>query len=241
MTITDGLKDLLQSRGAAMVGFASLDDLPSEARYGMPIGISIAVALNPMVIAGIQSGPTKQYCTEYESANNLLSSLGTIAVNFLHENHYEAKLLAPTTEDFNTTTLSTALPHKTVATLAGLGWIGKCALLITRSFGSAIRLTTVLTNAEVTIGDAVNVSRCGSCSDCVEVCPGHASSGKNWQSGLQRDSFFNAHACRQTAKEMAEKKAGTTHTICGMCIAVCPWTLKYSRTSVTHHHLQSGT
>ena len=237
MNITDDLKDLLLSHGAAMVGYASLDKVPSAVRDNTPFGISIAVALNPMVIAGIKDGPTKQYSLEYESANNLLYSLGTTAVDFLHENHYKAKLLAPTTEDFDVTTLSTALPHKTVATSAGLGWIGKCALLITRPFGSAVRLTTVLTNAEMTTGNAVHVSRCGICSDCVEVCPVHAPSGKNWKSGMRRDSFFNAHSCYRNAKEMSQKKARTTHTICGMCIAVCPWTLKYIKTSVTRDNL----
>jgi epoxyqueuosine reductase QueG len=233
MTIADGLTALLHSRGAALVGFANLGDIPSEVRCNLPIGISIAVALNPVIIAGIQSGPTKEYCAEYESANNLLNSLGTVAVDFLHEHKHKAKLIAPTTEDFDPATLSTPLPHKTTATLAGLGWIGKCALLVTKSFGSAIRLTTVLTDAEASTGAPANVSRCGKCCACVEVCPGHASSGKNWKFGLQRDTFFNASACRKAAREIAARKAGTTHTLCGMCIAVCPWTLKYIKRSCT--------
>jgi len=41
-----------------------------------------------------------------------------------------------------------SMPQKTIATRAGLGWIGKTALLITPQFGSAIRLNSVLTDME---------------------------------------------------------------------------------------------
>jgi epoxyqueuosine reductase QueG len=36
----------------------------------------------------------------------------------------------------------TNLPHKTVATRAGLGWIGKCGLLVTNEYGPGIRCTS---------------------------------------------------------------------------------------------------
>jgi epoxyqueuosine reductase QueG len=70
-----------------------------------------------------------------------------------------------TTYDIDSQTLSTGLPHKTTATLAGLGWIGKCALLVTERYGSAIRLTAVLTEAELPCGEPVSRSRCGACAD----------------------------------------------------------------------------
>lgn len=43
-------------------------------------------------------------------------------------------------------TLSVEFPHKTAATRAGPGWVGKCALFITREYGSAIRRASVLTD-----------------------------------------------------------------------------------------------
>jgi epoxyqueuosine reductase QueG len=54
------------------------------------------------------------------------------------------------------------LPHKTVATRAGLGWVGKSALLISDRFGAALRLTSVLTDAPLPVAKGVNVSNCDS-------------------------------------------------------------------------------
>ena len=57
--------------------------------------------------------------------------------------------------------LGAELPHKTVATRAGIGWIGKCALLVTEKYGSAIRLTTVLTDMDLETDQPINGSKCG--------------------------------------------------------------------------------
>ena len=46
----------------------------------------------------------------------------------------------------------TPLPHKTVATRTGLGWIGKNCLLVTKEYGSAVRLSSLLTDAPLPAG-----------------------------------------------------------------------------------------
>lgn len=229
MTMPNELRTYLQSNGADMVGFADLSDIVSDVRDNFPCGVSIAVALNREIVSGIQSGPTRQYYEEYERANNLLDRLGRYAVQFLEERGHKAEWFAATYAGIDPETISTRLPHKTTATRAGLGWIGKCAVLVTRGFGSAIRITTVLTDAVLPAGEPIDESYCGNCTACVDACPGHAPSGKDWQVGLNRDSFFDAFACRTTARELALKRVGVQDTICGVCIAVCPWTQKYVR------------
>ena len=227
VTIADELRTLLLSNGADIVGFADLQNIASDIRDSFPFGISIAVALNPQIISEIRDGPTRQYYEEYERANHLLDSLGRGAGQFLEERGYRAEWFAATDAGIDPETLSTRLPHKTVATRAGLGWIGKCALLVTKTFGSAVRITSVLTEANLPTGDMIDTSQCGNCSACVDVCPGQAPSGRDWQVNLHRDSFFNPFACRKAAHEMEKRNVGTEVNICGMCIAVCPWTLKY--------------
>jgi len=229
MTMPDELKIYLQSNGADVVGFADLRDVASDVRDNLPYGISIAVALNPEIVSGIQDGPTRQYHEDYERANNLLDRLGRYAVQFLEERGHKARWFAATRAGIDPETLATHLPHKTTATRAGLGWIGKCALLVTRGFGPAVRITTVLTDAELPVGEPIDESYCGNCTACVDACPGHAPSGKDWKVGINRDSFFDAFACRTTARELALKRLGIQDTICGICIAVCPWTQKYIR------------
>lgn len=223
----DELRTLLQSNGADIVGIADLKEIPADVRDDFPVGISIAVALNPKIISGIKDGPTKQYYKEYERVNRLLDELGHYADEYVQEQGYQAKWFAATWVGIDPRTLSTILPHKTVATRAGLGWIGKCALLITKTYGSAVRITTVLTNAPLPVSKPVDTSLCGECTSCVEVCPGHAPSGKAWEKRLHRDEFYNAFACQETARELLMERVGIRETICGMCIAACPWTQKY--------------
>ena len=202
----DELRTLLQLNGADMVGIADLSETTPDVRDGFPLGVSIAVALNPRIISQIKDGPTKQYHEEYKRSNDLLDMLSHHAATFLSEHGCKATRLAATSVGIDSQTLSTRLPHKTTATRAGLGWIGKCALLITKKFGSAVRITTVLTNAQLSTGNPIDVSQCGKCTACVDACPAHAVSGKDWQVDLHRDAFYDPFACRITALEQMAKK-----------------------------------
>jgi epoxyqueuosine reductase QueG len=235
MTLADELKSVLLSNGASLVGYADLSGFRIDMRSNMQVGISIAVALNPNVIAVISKGPTKEYLQEYKQANKLLSRLGELAAKALTYAGYEARGLLPTSEDYNENTLAKLLPHKTSATRAGLGWIGKCALLVTKEYGSALRLTTVFTNANLPTGKPINESMCGYCNECVELCPAQALSGQDWSIKSEQDpihgfmSNYNHFACRRTMKEITAKRIGIGTTICGICIANCPFTQKYTK------------
>jgi epoxyqueuosine reductase QueG len=231
-TLNDDLKSFLISHGASLVGFADLHEIDSEARDGFPFGISIAIALNPKVMSSIKEGPTAAYHAEYKKLNDLLDNLGQATAQFLIGKGYKAKA-RPATFSEDKATLSAKLPHKTVATRAGLGWIGKCALLITKKYGSAVRFTTVLTDAPLAAGQPVNASLCAHCTRCVDACPAKAHSGKNWQAGMPRESLFDAFKCREKARELSMKSFGEQVSICGLCIVACPWTRDYLKRAVT--------
>jgi epoxyqueuosine reductase len=223
---SDKLRALLLEKGAALVGFADLNEVPPADRQEMPLAVSIAFALTPSIAAQIRTGPNQEYFAAYKRINQTLLELGRQTAEFLQNLGYEAVYMTPTDVGIDPETHSTVLPHKTAATRSGLGWIGKCALLVTEEFGSAVRLTTVLTDAELAVGQPVDQSRCGSCDACVEACPARAPSGREWRLGLYRDSFFNPYQCRKTAGEKAREQ-GIDEIICGICIAVCPWTQKF--------------
>ena len=220
------IKQELLNHGASLVGFADISALPVQVTRNFPRAISIAVALNPQIVHNISKGPTKEYFAEYDRVNNLLTTLCDYAVEIIERTGKHAEAFKATTEHFDPSTLSVRLQHKTIATLAGLGWIGKSALLITKTYGSAVRLGTVLTNDEFEIGEPINNSQCGQCHSCVDACPAKAIAGQNWKSGLARESIYNAFACRETAKELSKLKE-ISATICGICINICPWTQKY--------------
>jgi len=227
----------LIAAGASLVGFADISELPAASRDGLPLAISIAVALDPSIISEISEGPTQRYYREYNRANEFLTRLCASTVESLQGRGYSAAAINPTIriEGAARKTLTTPLPHKTIATRAGMGWIGKSALLITKAYGPAIRLATVLTNAPLKAGQPVNDSLCGDCTNCVDRCPARAIVGENWRKGTARQQIYDAHACCTTAQRLADQKDITVTvrgicipvTICGICIHTCPWTQKY--------------
>lgn len=192
----------------------------------LPVGVCIGVSLTPSIVAGITRGPTPEYAGEYERVNELLQLLGEHCAAFLQERGFRAVSLAPSIDLKDREKLETDLPHKTVATLAGVGWVGKCALLVSESYGSAVRFNSVLTDAPLPAGEPQGASRCGECVCCVEACPAGAVSGSQWRAGLKRELFFDAEACRDCASRLGTK-AGSDRTVCGICIAVCPHTQRY--------------
>jgi epoxyqueuosine reductase len=224
--LNDELKTFLFSHSASLVGFADLHEIDPETREDFPFGISIAIALSPEIMSQVKEVPTAAYYEEYKRLNNRLDDLGQKTVRFLNERGYRAKA-RPATFAEDKDALTARLPHKTVATRAGLGWIGKCALLITKKYGSAIRLTTVLTNAPLTAGQPVNMSLCVHCTHCVDACPAHAHTGVNWQPGMTRAALYDAFKCRETARGLSVKSFGESVSLCGLCIVACPWTKKY--------------
>ena len=221
------VKTELLRLGADIVGFGALDELPDDVREGLPVGISIAVVYPPSVIAGIAELPTQEYREWYDKLNELLDKIVSRGAELLGRMGYRA--VAQTREYVGSgeSKDNTTLPHKTVATRAGLGWIGKSALLVTGEYGSAIRLSSIITDAPLYTALSVNKSLCGDCMVCADACPAGAVSGKLWEVGLYRDEFFDPIKCRKTARERAREGFGDEVTICGKCIEVCPHTRQY--------------
>ena len=225
-SLNSEIKSRLIKEGACLVGFADISELPAEVRHSMKFAVSMAVALDAGIIDGISKGPTKRYYQEYKRANEFLSYLCKQTVDILKKHGNNAIAIEPTLEKLDFKTLATKLPHKTVATLAGFGWVGKSALLITREYGPAIRLASVLTDAELEVGEPIKKSYCGDCKECVTHCPVSAISGETWKSGLERKVIYDAFQCCDNTQNVSAK-IGVVGYICGICINVCPWTQKY--------------
>jgi epoxyqueuosine reductase QueG len=224
--LNNEISESLLHKGASMVGFADLTDLPADVRDGFKYGISIAVMLDPEVVGLIGKGPSIEYEKEYHRVNNLLNQLGGHTAVMLKTSGFDALAKTQSVVVQDERVKRTKLPHKTVATKAALGWIGKCALLITENYGAAIRITSVLTNAELETGEPITESKCGKCEDCKNICPAGAVSGKLWKVGVDRDEFFQVLKCRDKIKERAIGLSFNEGT-CGLCIWSCPWTQKH--------------
>jgi epoxyqueuosine reductase QueG len=222
--LNDAIKTELMRIGADIVGFGNISELPADVREGLPVGISIAVKYPPEVIRGISELPTKEYCDWYHALNDKLDALVTAGAEFLQARRFKAIAQTRARVGFGEVEYNTKLPHKTVATRAGLGWIGKSALFVSAEHGSMIRLSTILTDAPLDTTAPINESKCGKCIVCRDACPAGAISGKLWNVNLYRDEFFDPVKCRKTARERSKQSFDGDITLCGKCIAVCPYT-----------------
>jgi epoxyqueuosine reductase QueG len=224
VNLNTDIVSLLAAEGCHIVGFADLCPLPREVRQDFPYGIAIGLPLTGAAMAANSQDSPALYYEEYEGLNRELGRLATLTASYLVDRGYKA--LAKTKPTIvETPDHRTLLPHKTVATRAGLGWIGKCAVLVTAAAGSALRLIAVLTDAPLAPGTPVTASRCPArCTLCIDVCPGHAPNGRQWSVGVPREEFFDAEACRTAARARAKDLLDIEETFCGLCISVCPFT-----------------
>lgn len=106
-------------------------------------------------------------------------------------------------------TLTSILPHKTIAVLSGIGWIGKNALLVTKDYGCALSTCSVLTNAPIANSSEkvqIHDNLCGDCTICQRFC--NCFTGKKWNTSLSREDLVNVYACKKCLK----------------CLMFCYWT-----------------
>ena len=225
-SLSKTIQTTLIGRGAGLVGFADLEGVSDSIKAPMRYAVSIAVALDASVIRDISHGPNVGYFEEYKRANAFLGELCRETVGIIEQQGHRAVAFEPTVDVLDYSTLTANFPHKTAATRAGLSWIGKSALLITKEYGAAVRLGTVLTDAELETGEPIDQSQCGECQECRKHCPAGAILGTNWEAGMARKTFYDAFACCKTAEQLCRRQ-NIDATICGICINVCPWTQKY--------------
>jgi len=178
-------------------GAADLRDFSTprdETGQRFPFALSWAIPMNPQIMVSIQNGPNQAYADEYASVNNRINELsGSLAVE-IKARGFRAEPLAASdrTDPVN---IKGDFPHKTAATRAGLGWVGRHCQLITRPFGSWIRLGTVFTDMALQSGPAIERSFCGRCTRCVEACPAKALKGSAWHPGVLREEILDVRAC----------------------------------------------
>jgi epoxyqueuosine reductase QueG len=188
-----------------------------------PFAIAWAIPMNPKIMASIQNGPNQPYADEYAKVNNHINELSVALSAEIEKRGFKSKPLAASVRS-DTVNIKGDFPHKTVATRAGLGWVGRHCQLITRQFGSWVRLGTVFTDIELPCGPTINRNFCGKCMSCVEACPANALTGNAWHPGMPREDILDVRACDQWKKEnYFQYHKGHN---CGICSAVCPHGLK---------------
>lgn len=220
------LTDWMRSYTISLWGVADLRafSTPGDASgKEFPFAISWAIPMKPEIMASIQQGPNQAYADEYARVNLLINDRAEKLAAEMRARGLRAHPLAAS-DRTDTTQIKGDFPHKTAATRAGLGWIGKHCQLITRKHGSWIRLGTVFTDLDLPCGEPFERAFCGRCRRCVEACPANALTGRDWHPGLPREDILDVLACDRWKKEHYYQYHKGHN--CGICSAVCPYGLK---------------
>ena len=231
MSLETEIRKDLTNRGAAFVHFVDVSHLPEQQNKGLNTAILFGLPLSPEFIREVAQ--TEDYVEQLVRSNRqdedefnlkeleagrMADDLADLLVskNYLAYSQSDKNLERNGSYDFQNH--STLLPHKTIAVLAGIGWIGKNNLLITNELGNAISMCSVLTNAPLPILTSSEVqSKCGNCTICRDACPTGALTGGSWSKNTSRDEIVDVYKC----------------TTCLKCLVHCPWTQSYSQKRLT--------
>ncbi len=111
--------------------------------------------------------------------------------------------------------------EKPIAEKAGLGWIGKHTNLINRDAGSWFFLGELYTDLALPSDDA-EVSHCGSCRECIDVCPTKAIVAP-YELDARRCISYLTIELRESIPLQFRKAIGNRIYGCDDCQLFCPW------------------
>ena len=116
--------------------------------------------------------------------------------------------------------------EKPLAARAGLGWQGKHTNLVSRKSGSWLFIGSIFTDLELPFDDAEE-DHCGSCSNCLDICPTKAFPAPYKLDARRCISYLTIEQKGPIAEEF-RKPMGNRIFGCDDCLAVCPWN-KFAR------------
>ncbi len=222
------LAQITASHGCTLYGFADLEGITPIELSRFHRGISFIFQMEPWVMNQLAQGPTDAYSVLYRQINLRIDALAAELVRSLDRAGHQGWAL-PSSNRSDPVNIRGDFQHKTTATRAGLGWVGKNCQLLTMVWGPWVRLGTVLTDAPLKPGEPIEKSRCGKCTKCIDACPAEALKGGIWRPGVKRDVILDARACDHYKKTHFHRFHGGHN--CGICTQACPVGQKVLRKS----------
>lgn len=235
------LRSLALSLGADYFGIADL--APAQDAILAQRGERVA-AYPRSVVAGIRlqdsivdllpekdkAGAILYRHATYDVVNTALDQIALRVAGLLQEEGHSA-FPVPASKRTSDEKIAGPFSQKLGAHMAGLGWIGKSCLLVTPDHGPRVRWVNVLTDAPLEPTGSPVKPRCGECTECVDICPVHAFTGRMFSPDEPREARFDAAACDRYYKQL-ENQAGVAG-VCGLCVYVCPHGRKGKKRVIT--------
>ena len=210
------IKEFLIGKGVDIVRFVDISSLPSDQTQGFETAIVFCMALSKDFITAVRNGETTGR-DEFMDKELTTDKLADWLAEYIQSKGYRAFSQSETSIEkcgnYDANTRTSRLPHKTIARLAGLGFIGKNNLLIMKEYGCGFSMCTVLTVAPITTEKyPLITTNCGDCEICKNICPTHAICGCEWSESCGRDAVLDVFKCTCVLK----------------CVVNCPFTMKYA-------------
>jgi epoxyqueuosine reductase len=112
---------------------------------------------------------------------------------------------------------------KVWAQRAGIGWIGRHSVLVTREYGSWVFIGSLLTNLD--FGDeydSPHPDHCGNCTACIEACPTGAILQEGGLDARACISYLTIEHPGEIPSQYRESMEGWIFG-CDTCQDACPW------------------
>lgn len=111
--------------------------------------------------------------------------------------------------------------EKPLAQAAGLGWQGKHTNLVSRQYGSWLFLGEVFTTLDLPPDESME-DHCGSCRQCLDVCPTDAFIDARRLDARRCISYLTIEHKGHIAADLRPLMGNRIYG-CDDCLAVCPW------------------
>ena len=213
--IFERITDIIQTYYGVLYGIADISNSSYSDQY--KCAVILAVAHKNIIFLENYSEESFEevICTARKQVDNIIKDLS----NFLDS--YNITYYVPPVAQSNEETLVAPFSFKYAAVKAGLGWIGKNGVLITKEFGPRVRLSAILVNYDLPIVSLIPKSLCAEdCFLCVNACPHKALKGAQWNINTLRDELIDYKLCNNK-RSLYIKNHGRKHA-CGYCMAACP-------------------